>query len=201
MKNNKKMIGRYSFKEYVAAAKDFHGYPAPGILVGGIMVDYAMQHMPEGVLFEALCETLSCLPDAIQILTPCTTGNGRVTVNNLGLFALSLYDKFTGEGVRVFLDPKKLEQYPEIKSWLFKLKTKKEQNKDLLLEQIEEAGADICGIQSITIDSKYLGKHSKGAIIVCTNCKEAYPQKDGSECLSCQGKSRYIHQKILNHGL
>jgi formylmethanofuran dehydrogenase subunit E len=197
MKSNKKMVGRYSFPEFLAAAKDFHGYPAPGIVVGGIMVDYAMQHMPEGVLFEAICETSSCLPDAIQLLTPCTTGNGRLSVNNLGLFAISLYDKYSGKGVRVFLDPKKLENYPEIKSWLFKLKTKSEQNKDLLIKQIEEAGQDICGIKSITVDSKYLDKHSKGAITVCIKCGEAYPQRDGSVCLSCQGKSRYVSSENI----
>jgi len=191
MKNNNIKIGRYSFEEYLAAAKSFHGYAAPGVIIGGIMVDFAMEHMPEGVLFNALCETSSCLPDAIQLLTPCTIGNGWLTVRGLGLFALSLYDKYKGNGVRVFLDSGRLENYPEINSWLFKLKPKGEQNKDLLLEQIKEAGRDICGMQKICIASQYLGKHSKGNILSCSKCGEAYPVKDGSICLSCQGKSPY----------
>nr|CBX28287.1 hypothetical protein N47_G36110 [uncultured Desulfobacterium sp.] len=190
-------MGRYSFDEFIDAAKSFHGYPAPGIIVGGIMVDLAIENMPEGVLYNALCETASCLPDAIQLLTPCTIGNGWLSILNLGLFALSLYDKHEGKGVRVFLDPVKMEYYPEIKNWLFKLKLKTEQDKDLLLEQIEEAGRNICGIQTISIDNKYLGKNSKGAISVCAKCGEAYPQRDGAVCLSCQGKSWYISSENM----
>ncbi len=184
-------IGRYLFEEYLDVVKSFHGFAAPGVVIGGIMVDFALEHMPEGVLFNALCETSNCLPDAIQLLTPCTIGNGWLTVNGVGLFALSLYDKSEGRGVRVFLDPKKLELYPEIRNWLFKLKPKSEQNRDLLLEQIQEAGRNICGIQHIRIMPDYLKKHSKGAISTCAKCGEAYPQNNGNLCKNCKGESRY----------
>jgi hypothetical protein len=38
-------------------------------------------------------------PDAVQILTPCTVGNGWMRILNLGRYAVTLNDKFTGEGV------------------------------------------------------------------------------------------------------
>ena len=61
-----------------------------------------------GCLFDAICETRNCLPDAVQLLTPCTIGNGWLKVVNVGRFALTLYDKYQGEGVRVYLDPAKV---------------------------------------------------------------------------------------------
>ena len=85
-------------------------------------------HLPAEILFDAVCETRNCLPDAIQLLTPCTIGNGWLKVVNVGRFALSLYDKYEGEGVRVFLDPVKVADWPEINNWYLKLKPKKEQD-------------------------------------------------------------------------
>ena len=98
-------IGSHSFDEFLQLVQSFHGYPAPGVVIGGIMVEVARRQLPAEVLFDAICETRNCLPDAIQILTPCTIGNGWLKVVNVGRFALTLYDKYQGEGVRVFLDP------------------------------------------------------------------------------------------------
>ncbi len=56
---------------------------------------------------------LQILEFAVQILTPCTTGNSWLKIFNFGLYAVSLYNKFNGEGVRVFLDVSKLDPYRE----------------------------------------------------------------------------------------
>lgn len=48
---------------------------------------------------------------------PVQHGNNRLHVRDLGLYALSLYNKKTGVGVRVSIDPAKLFAYPEIRSW------------------------------------------------------------------------------------
>lgn len=102
-------ICAYSFEEYLIMVESFHGSKSPGLVLGGIMVDYAKSEMPETALFDAISETLPCLPDAIQLLTPCTFGNGWLKVINLGRFALSLYEKHEGKGVRVFMDPQSWE--------------------------------------------------------------------------------------------
>ena len=96
-----KRIGPFSFGEFVNRVREFHGFPAPGVVLGGIMVDLVLKNLPPDILFDALCETSKCLPDAVQLLTPCTVGNGWLTIRDWGRFALALYDKKTGTGIRV----------------------------------------------------------------------------------------------------
>jgi formylmethanofuran dehydrogenase subunit E len=179
-------------EQYLRLVRSFHGYTAPGVIIGGFMVNLAKSKIPEGVLFNAICETTVCLADAIQLLTPCTVGNGWVKIINLGRFALSLYDKDQGNGFRVFLDPKKLDNWPEIKSWFFKLKPKAEQNMELLMTQIKEAGETLCGIHPVRVRPELLKKEKRGEIVLCPRCQEAYPAKDGQVCRGCQGQSPYI---------
>ena len=93
-------IGKWDHDAFVAVVKDFHGHVAPGVIIGGYMVEMARRTLPEGILYDAVSETVQCLPDAIQLLTPCTVGNGWLKVYHFGIYALSLYDKYTGEGIR-----------------------------------------------------------------------------------------------------
>lgn len=155
------------------------------------MVDMARDHIPEGVLFDAICETHSCLPDAIQLLTPCTAGNGWLRVVNLGRYAVALYDKHEGNGVRVYLDPQKLEDWGEIRAWYLKLKAKKEQDAGRLQEEIQRAGRGICTLHPVQVRTGGLIRRSKGPIGICGACGEAYPVKDGPVCLGCQGGAPY----------
>lgn len=186
-----KRIGPYTRDEFLDYVNAFHRYAAPGVVIGGIMVSIAMEQMPEGVLYNALSETVSCLPDSIQLLTPCTIGNGRLRIINLGRYALSLFDKQNGKGIRIYLDPDKLHSWNEIRIWLLKLKTKQEQDAAILQEQMWKAGRDIYTFHPIQIKSEYLIKHSKGDIGICKKCGEAYPVVDGDICLGCQGNSPY----------
>lgn len=189
-------IGRFTYDEFVSAVEAFHGYRAPGLIMGGFMVDLALGRMPEGILFEAVSETRNCLPDAIQLLTPCTTGNGWMKVLNLGRYALSLYDKHTGEGVRVFIDAGKVRAWSEIEAWFFKLKEKKEQDGELLLSQIKEAGRDIYGVEPIRIQPQFLTKYHKAGVTTCSLCGEPYPLEDGAICRGCQGEAPYISSGV-----
>jgi formylmethanofuran dehydrogenase subunit E len=181
----------FDVEEYLRLVQSFHGHVAPGVVIGGFMVHLASARIPEGVLFDAICETPVCLPDAIQLLTPCTVGNGWVKIINLGRFALSLYDKDQGDGFRVFLDPRKLDDWSEIKTWFLKLKPKAEQNMELLMAQIKEAGEALCGIHPVRIRSELLKKQKRGEIAVCPGCQEAYPSRDGKVCRGCQGELPY----------
>lgn len=185
-------ISSYSFDEFIGVVENFHGHVAPGVLVGGVMVELARRRIAPDVLFDAISETPKCLPDAIQLLTPCTVGNGWLTIINLGRYALSLYDKYEGSGVRISLSAEKLDGWQEIKNWLFKLKPKKEQDKELLIRQIEQAGPGIYEIESIHVQEAYLGKKSRGLITVCPVCSEAYPARDGAICRGCQGETPYL---------
>ena len=77
------------------------------------MVDLVLKNLPPDILYNALCETNKCLPDAVQLLTPCTIGNGWLGVQDWGRFALALYHKETGTGIRVVLNPAQVEEWPE----------------------------------------------------------------------------------------
>jgi formylmethanofuran dehydrogenase subunit E len=184
-------IGIYAWEEYIKRVNSFHGYAAPGVIIGGIMINIAMERIPKGILFNVICETAYCLPDAVQLLTPCTVGNGWLKIIDLGRFAVSLYGKNDGKGVRIYLDAKKLQDWDEIKAWFLKLKDKKEQNVERLREQIRKAGCDIYKIYPVRIKPQYLIKRSKGSIGICNKCGEAYPVKDGTICRGCQGNSPY----------
>jgi formylmethanofuran dehydrogenase subunit E len=184
-------IRSYTFEEYVDRVRTFHSYAAPGVIIGGFMVDLAYRHLPEEGFFNALCETPKCLPDAVQLLTPCTSGNGWLTVVNVGRYAVTFYDKKTGEGIRVFVDATKVGSWVEIKNWYFKLKAKKEQDEEFLMEQIREAGARICSIQHVKVANRFLKTSHRGGFAICPECREAYPVADGPLCLGCQGEGLY----------
>jgi formylmethanofuran dehydrogenase subunit E len=188
-------IRNYTFEEFADRVREFHGYEAPGVIVGGFMVDLAYRHLPEGVLLDALSETPKCLPDAIQLLTPCTLGNGWLTVVNVGRYALTLYDKENGEGVRVFVETAKLDPWPELKTWFFKLKPNKEQDRELLAIQIKEAGCGICGVHRVKIADRFLQSRRRGSLGVCPKCREGYPLNDGPLCLACSGKELLYSSK------
>jgi len=148
------------------------------------MVNLALRSLPKEKLFDAICETPLCLPDAIQLLTPCTIGNGWLTVLNFGRFAITLYDKYSGAGVRVYLDSAKLKKYSEVNSWYFKLKPKNEQDFQLLINQILEAEEQILTMQHVRVQPESLRRKKIGPVADC-------PQ-DGISCRACQGESPYV---------
>jgi len=186
---------KYFFEEALELVRSFHGFPAPGLVLGVKMVSQVMDSLPKNILFDAICETSSCLPDAVQILTLCTIGNAWLKVIDFGKFAVTLYDKSNGNGIRVFLDPYKLKQWPEFYGWFYKLKPKRDQNTDRLLDEIQAAGIDVLSFGYVQVKDQHLTKQSKGSISTCPVCKEAFPEKDGIICKACQGKTPFQ----LNH--
>ena len=162
------------------------------------MIELAFQYLLRETLLKAICETPQCLPDAIQILTAKTVGNGRLIVINLGRFALTFYDTSNGRGVRVSLDQAKIEAWPEIKNWFFKLKPKKEQDYRMLMGEIKDAGSSICSIQHVSIARRLLEKRHRTGFSICSGCNEAYPLADGAICLGCHGEAPYVKSKLLD---
>jgi formylmethanofuran dehydrogenase subunit E len=64
--------------------EEFHGYRSPGLVVGGMMVDTALRELGSTPYLHVVTETVVCLPDAVQLLTPCTVGNGLLKSPRLG---------------------------------------------------------------------------------------------------------------------
>jgi formylmethanofuran dehydrogenase subunit E len=183
---------RFSYDQALELIRGFHGHLAPGLVIGVKMVSLAMARLPRDLIFDAFCETRSCLPDAVQLLTPCTIGNGWLRIVDLGRFAVALYDKTDGSGVRVFIDAAKLQAWPEFDAWLNKRKPKQEQDADRLFAEIHAAGERVLGVRAIRVAPPFLGKHGKGPIAICPVCGEPYPLSTGGICKGCQGEAPYI---------
>ena len=111
------MISFTSFDDFIEEARTFHGSASPGLMIGASMVELALHSMGRTKNYHALCETERDLPDAVQLLTPCTTGNGRLHVLSLGRFAMTLFRLQNGKGVRIYLDLAKTTGWPHIRRW------------------------------------------------------------------------------------
>lgn len=186
-------IGPYSFAAFRDKVVEFHGYAAPGVLVGGYMTARAQSALPADILYEALVESRKCLPDAVQLLTPCSAGNNRLHVLDLGRYALALYDKYSGVGARVRLDLEKLRLYPELRAWLLKAKDKRNQDEERLLREIEAAGESVCAVMPIRAKADFLGAGPSLALDICRDCGEPFPRAPGPEvCRACRGENPYL---------
>lgn len=179
-----------SFDEYVEEVEKFHGHVAPGMVCGGFMVEKALSSLPEGGLFDVVSETRACIPDAVQLLTPCTIGNGWLKIVPTGRFAMTMYDKHTGEGVRVAPNHDILNQWPQVKAWLLKLVPKREQDTKLLLGEIEKAGTSLYTCIPVKLDGSFLGgkKKNPSGIHLCAICGEGFRAvEDAKICPACSG--------------
>ena len=155
------------------------------------MVSLAMDGLPPDTLFDAICETRTCLPDAVQMLTPCTLGNGWLRLQELGRFALTLFDKETGQGVRVAVRSDRLDDWPDLKAFFFKLVPKKLQDTQRLLAEIRAAGTAVCGSEQVSVRPDLRLKQRMGPVAVCPDCGEGYPLRHGNRCLACSGSVYY----------
>ncbi len=179
----------YSFDEYVKMVTSFHGSAAPGVLIGGYMVDLAYRNLSKGELYDVICESTKCLPDAVQLLTPCTIGNQWLKIIDVGRYALTFYEKESGVGVRVYLDWTLLDKCPGIRDWYLKLALKSNQNKDKILQEIKEFGTDILSIENVVVKINSYDKTKKSSSVsICPSCNEAYRTSDGPICPVCKSK-------------
>lgn len=197
MSRQENVCGR-SLEEFLNTIENFHGWKAPGVVIGGFMVDLAQEYIGANVEADAIVETSHCLPDAIQLFTPCTFGNGWMKVVDWDKFALSLYDKKTLEGVRVWLDLEKARRFPDIYNWYMRLVPKKDLPLEVLLDSVLDTGRNMLSWAPVQI-TQFHGKNRKREIAVCPGCGEAYPSRQGDRCLSCKGEG-YFHRERPDDG-
>jgi formylmethanofuran dehydrogenase subunit E len=177
-------------ENFIKAIETFHGWAAPGVVIGGFMVDWAQERLGREVEADAIVETIHCLPDAIQLFTPCTCGNGWLKILDWDKFALSLYNKKTLQGIRIWMDLPRLSAFPKIYNWYMRLVDKKDLPLPVLIQEIMDAGRHMLQAAPVQI-TRYHNKNKKGEIRICQDCGEAYPLHQGSQCLTCQGEGYY----------
>jgi formylmethanofuran dehydrogenase subunit E len=182
---DKVKIRGYTFAQFVDMVQSFHGYAAPGVLVGGFMVDLAYQYIPQEGLYDIVCETRKCLPDAIQLLTPCTVGNGWLRIIDISRFAFTIYDKQQGNGIRVSINYSKLDNWPLIKSWMYGNSRDKNIDGPTLGKQIEDAGSSICDVYptKVEIPTNVVKTNDHN---ICPYCGEPHAFVDGKTCIGDQ---------------
>lgn len=177
-------------EELLRDITSFHGYVAPGLLIGAFMVDSAYRLMGKKIEADAIVETRHCLPDAIQIFSPCTVGNGWLKILDLGKFAITFHERHTHEGVRLWLDLDKAQSHPDVYNWFLKRVSKKDLPVDVLVNAIFKAGADILSHTSVKV-IRHASREKKNGTRICMTCREVYAEDQGETCLACQGDSYY----------
>ncbi len=183
----------------VLRLSEFHTYPAPGVLIGAFMVDYALELLKvtaDRKLY-GVCETPKCLPDALQVMAHCTTGNNRLKVVPIGKFAITLNAPSEGEtadAVRVYVDLEKLKKYSTIDIWYANSPAyDKHTMKGVLQDEIFKAGRNILSFEWVRVMVK---KKKKWSSVTCPCCGETVPDYliEGDRCGAC-GSMKY-YEKI-----
>jgi formylmethanofuran dehydrogenase subunit E len=190
--SNKTICGM-TYEDYVIAMEEFHGGRSPGMLVGGLMIDLALRELGPTPYLNMVTETRLCVPDAVQITTPCTMGNGYLQVLDWGIFGVTAYDRMELIGVRVGLAYDCMKQYPLINSWFDRAARVGEMPafNDLAVE-VMAAGDTLLTSRKVTV-KKALKESKRFTTGFCPDCGDSYPLNHGPKCPACQGQAYYVY--------
>ena len=177
--------GKIDIEDFLVQIKDFHGSLAPGLVLGGFMVDWAWEAMESSELLDAIVETRKCIPDAVQLLTKCSIGNGWLRILDWGKLALTLYDFETLSGARVYLDMQKLDHYPMVRAWALKEKSKKENPLEPLVDEMIKAYRDIYSCHKVKVGKIADHLSPYDAPRTCAKCGESFRFAVGDVCPGC----------------
>ncbi len=179
------------YEDFLIRMEEFHGYRSPGMLLGGLMLDRSLLRLGSTPYLNVVVETVVCLPDAVQLLTPCTIGNGFLQVLDWGKFALTVYDRMSLRGVRAWLEHDELERYPLIRNWFERTGRPREKPPfERLSKEILSATDKLICLRKVRLHRSL--KDTKPVLTGrCPTCGESYPLRLGSACPACSGKAYY----------
>ena len=184
--------------EKLEKALALHKKNAPGIYLGVLMLEEVEKVFEIKEKANFAVETTFCLPDVIQSLYGATLGNRylRLEVDS-GRYACTVFDRDTGEGIRVFIDARKIvkEEMPYFWEFYFRERdltniSRKEHNKKVIAEILEK-GKSIIGLAKVKVNLP--PKEPLKETAICQKCGEAF-LKDAKEqniCLECQKEKSY----------
>jgi len=179
-----------TMQDYLIKAEEFHGHLSPGVTMGGFLVDAAWELLGPTPYINAVVETVVCLPDAVQMLTPCTLGNGFMQILDWGKFALTLYDRETLKGARAWVDRERVAERPAIAGWFLRGAGGLVLPKDEVVAEIARQGRELLQVRPVSLPAA-LKSQDKVATGPCPACGESYPLRQGPACLACQGQAYY----------
>lgn len=165
----------------------FHGYLSTGAFIGLQMLNMSKRilDVQEGERIYAVSETYNCLPDPFQILEGATTGNKGLRVKDYGKMAVTVNKRAekgvtSMKGVRIYLDPDKMEDYPKLHAWY--MNTAKVPHEEVLPELLK-AGEDVYSYEMVDIEVPI---RKKKKVRLCEKCGESFVQyEDEALCPAC----------------
>lgn len=198
------MMSPEEFRAKTEAVYRFHTKQAPGIPIAIAMIDLAREKLgPVKEKLNAVAETQACLSDAIQIVTGCTIGNRYLRVlPTVGRYALTLFDRADGRGIRVAVDLEKLDPQvtPELCKFFHRARSAevnkggpaREASGQIIIAECEKVGYSIFKWERVQM-LKY-GKPPMLPAVVCPDCSESFLQRDAghSRCDVCSGIQPYF---------
>lgn len=179
-------------EDYIIQMEEFHGYRSPGMLLGGLMLDRALMKLGPVQYLNVVSETVVCLPDAVQLLTPCTIGNGFLQLLDWGKFALTVYDRLTLDGVRAGLAHDRLHHFGLVNQWFDRSSHRREKPpfEDLRSEMIR-AGKELIVVSPVRLH-RALKETRPIDTGLCPSCRESYAVRLGRTCPACAGKGYLV---------
>lgn len=174
-----------SAADFLLAAEGFHGHVSPGVVMGGHLADAAWSGLGDTPFINAVVESVVCLPDAVQLLTPCTLGNGFMQVLDWGLFAVTMYDRKSLKGVRARFAADRVEQYPFIADWYLRRSTGP-LDKEPVVAELLAHGRELVSVAPVRM-RRSLKDETRYPTGPCPDCGEMYPLRWGEVCPACGG--------------
>ncbi|BEQ14556.1 FmdE family protein [Desulfoferula mesophila] len=177
-------------EDYLIRLEEFHGHISPGTVMGGFLVDAAWKTLGDTPYMNVVVETVVCLPDAVQALTPCTLGNGFLQVLDWGKFALTIYDRVTLQGARAWVSAEGIEEFPLVADWYLRRAEGKKVEKIEVVKQIMAGGHGLVRSQVVTMKAP-LKETEHVPTTACPSCGEYHPSRQGGVCPACAGQAYY----------
>lgn len=175
------------YEDFIIQMEEFHSYRSPGMLVGGLMLDRALAQLGPVQYLNVVSETVVCLPDAIQLLTPCTIGNGFLQLLDWGMFALTVYDRFALSGVRAGLAHDRIHRFGLIHQWFNRSTRQREKPAfEDLAPEILRARQELIVIKPVRLH-RTLKVSRRVETDLCPSCGESYALRLGKSCPACAG--------------
>lgn len=177
--------------DFIIRMEEFHGYRSPGMLLGGFMIEAALDRLGSTPYLNIVSESVVCLPDAVQLLTPCTIGNGFLQLLDWGKFALTAYDRMNLSGLRVGLNLDCIEGYPLIQQWFDRAARKGEKPPfEAFAAEVQEARHELIVCRAVRMHHA-LKEDQPVPTSRCTGCGESYALHWGKQCPACSGAAYY----------
>jgi formylmethanofuran dehydrogenase subunit E len=187
-------------EETVKDAVKYHGHSCPGLAFGIRAVERASAEyggIPDAS-FTATAETDKCPSDAIQFLTGCTFGNGKLILKDYGKNAFSFFRSGEDKGIRITLKPDLFkggdDRMMKLRKKMSSEKLSSEEDnllKDLIAGQVKKVmEADLESLFNVReVKRDVFGKRKMERSVTCESCNE---ETQGSRTRKADGKTLCI---------